>query len=52
MDISGNMPGRGRMDVFYWNATWTTVPGNGWENQALFDYNHRALPALSLFKQP
>jgi arabinogalactan endo-1,4-beta-galactosidase len=26
--------------------------GNGWENQALFDFNNRALPALSLFKNP
>jgi arabinogalactan endo-1,4-beta-galactosidase len=22
--------------------------GNGWENQALFDYNDRALPALTV----
>ncbi|KXK63067.1 arabinogalactan endo-1,4-beta-galactosidase [Micromonospora rosaria] len=51
--------GRG-LGVFYWEPTWTAVTGNGWdpdnpssgngwENQALFDYNDRALPALSVF---
>ncbi|HEY8473410.1 MAG TPA: glycosyl hydrolase 53 family protein [Natronosporangium sp.] len=51
--------GRG-LGVFYWEPTWTAVPGsgwdptdpssgNGWENQALFDYNSRALPAISVF---
>ncbi len=50
--------GRG-CGVFYWDATWTAVPGNGWdpadpasgdawENQALFDFNDRALPAMSV----
>ena len=40
--------GRG-LGAFYWDATWTAVPGNGWdptdpasgnawENQALFDF--------------
>jgi len=53
--------GRG-LGVFYWEPTWTAVPGNGWdptnpssgdgwENQALFDYSSRALPALSVFSQ-
>jgi arabinogalactan endo-1,4-beta-galactosidase len=51
--------GRG-LGVFYWEATWTAVPGNGWdpadpssgngwENQALFGYDDRALPAMSWF---
>jgi arabinogalactan endo-1,4-beta-galactosidase len=51
--------GRG-LGVFYWEPTWTAVPGsgwdptnpnsgNGWENQALFDYNSRALPAIGVF---
>ncbi|MFB0614668.1 glycosyl hydrolase 53 family protein [Streptomyces sp. AGS-58] len=51
--------GRG-LGVFYWEATWTAVPGNGWdpadatsgngwENQALFGYDDRALPSLSWF---
>jgi arabinogalactan endo-1,4-beta-galactosidase len=54
--------GRG-LGVFYWDATWTAVPGNGWEstnpksgnaweNQALFDYNDRALPAMDEFLNP
>jgi len=48
--------GRG-LGAFYWDATWTAVPGNGWdptnpasgdtwENQALFDFNSKALPAM------
>ncbi|MFN2196850.1 MAG: arabinogalactan endo-beta-1,4-galactanase [Anaerolineales bacterium] len=54
--------GRG-LGVFYWDATWTAVPGNGWEstdptsgnaweNQALFDYDDRALPALEEYLFP
>ena len=54
--------GRG-LGVFWWDATWTAVPGNGWdsadpasgngwENQALFDYNDLALPALEEFLNP
>ena len=50
--------GRG-VGVMWWDATWIAVPGNGWdpaqpssgnnwENQALFDYNSRPLPALEL----
>jgi arabinogalactan endo-1,4-beta-galactosidase len=51
----------GAMGVFYWEPTWTAVKGNGWdptnpnsgsqwENQALFDYDGKALPAMSEFK--
>ncbi|MEW6404442.1 MAG: arabinogalactan endo-1,4-beta-galactosidase [Chloroflexota bacterium] len=54
--------GRG-LGVVWWDATWIAVPGNGWDpsnpasgnnwaNQALFDFDHRALPAMSLFKKP
>jgi arabinogalactan endo-1,4-beta-galactosidase len=54
--------GRG-LGVFWWEATWTAVPGNGWdstdpdsgnawENQALFDYDERVLPALDEFLNP
>jgi arabinogalactan endo-1,4-beta-galactosidase len=54
--------GRG-LGIFYWDATWTAVPGNGWdstdpksgnawENQALFDYDERALPAMGEFLNP
>jgi arabinogalactan endo-1,4-beta-galactosidase len=49
------------LGVFYWEPTWTAVKGNGWdptnpgsgcqwENQALFDYNGKALPAMKEFK--
>ncbi len=45
----------------WWEGTWTAVPGNGWdperpasgngwENQALFDFEGRPLPALSKFR--
>jgi arabinogalactan endo-1,4-beta-galactosidase len=48
------------LGVFYWEPAWTAVPGggwdptdptsgDGWENQALFDYSGRALPALKVF---
>ncbi|MFJ2814844.1 MULTISPECIES: glycosyl hydrolase 53 family protein [unclassified Streptomyces] len=51
--------GRG-LGVFYWEATWTAVNGNGWdpadassgnawENQALFGYDDRALPSMAWF---
>ncbi|WP_320777429.1 arabinogalactan endo-1,4-beta-galactosidase [Streptomyces sp. CRN 30] len=52
--------GRG-LGVFYWESTWTAVTGNGWdpadpasgngwENQALFGYDDRALPAMEWFR--
>jgi arabinogalactan endo-1,4-beta-galactosidase len=54
--------GRG-LGIFYWDATWTAVKGNGWdpadpksgnswENQALFGYKNQALPAMNGFKTP
>jgi len=54
--------GRG-LGVFYWDATWTAVTGNGWdstdpgsgnawENQALFDFDERLLPAVEEFLNP
>jgi arabinogalactan endo-1,4-beta-galactosidase len=50
------------LGVFYWEPTWTAVDGagwdpadptsgDGWENQALFDYSGRALPALRVFDE-
>jgi arabinogalactan endo-1,4-beta-galactosidase len=50
------------LGVFYWEPTWTAAEGagwdpadpasgDGWENQALFDYRDRALPALSVFQR-
>jgi arabinogalactan endo-1,4-beta-galactosidase len=52
--------GRG-LGAFYWDATWTAVEGNGWdptdpssgnawENQALFDFDGRALPAMDQYR--
>lgn len=60
--VRGVSNGRG-LGVFYWDATWTAFPGNGWdstdpksgnawENQALFDFDSRALPALGEFLNP
>ncbi|NUM47337.1 MAG: glycosyl hydrolase 53 family protein [Anaerolineales bacterium] len=54
--------GRG-LGVFYWDATWTAVEGNGWdntdpasgnawENQALFDFEGIVLPALDEYLSP
>jgi arabinogalactan endo-1,4-beta-galactosidase len=63
MTIVWAVPNGHGLGVMWWDATWTAVPGNGWdparpnsgnnwENQALFDFQNRALPAMSLFKQP
>jgi arabinogalactan endo-1,4-beta-galactosidase len=57
------VPGGRGLGVFYWDATWTAVPGNGWdstnpefgnawENQALFDFDDRVLPALDEYLNP
>jgi arabinogalactan endo-1,4-beta-galactosidase len=54
--------GRG-LGVFYWDAAWTAVDGNGWdntdpssgnawENQALFDYDGVILPAFDEYLSP
>jgi arabinogalactan endo-1,4-beta-galactosidase len=51
----------GAIGFFYWEPTWTAIKGNGWdpanpnsgcqwENQALFDYKNRALPAMHEFE--
>lgn len=63
MSIVRAIPNGRGIGIFYWDATWTSVPGNGWdpthpemennwENQILFDYNNRPLPAMSLFGKP
>ena len=63
MTIVRAVPNRHGRGVFYWDATWTAVPGNGWdpadpssgngwENQALIDYETHALPAMNLFNRP
>ncbi len=61
LSIVRAVPNGHGLGVFYWDATWTGVPGNGWdpadptsgnawENQALFDFDERPLPALKEFK--
>jgi arabinogalactan endo-1,4-beta-galactosidase len=63
MSVVRAVPDRRGLGIFYWDATWTAVPGNGfdpahpelgnnWENQALFDFQNRPLPAMGLFGKP
>lgn len=51
----------GAIGVFYWEPTWIATPGNGWDptnpnsgdgwdNQALFNWSGVANPAIALFK--
>ncbi|MEV0621603.1 arabinogalactan endo-1,4-beta-galactosidase [Nonomuraea sp. NPDC050404] len=58
-DIVRAVPNGLGLGLFTWEATWTGVrgngwdpadpsSGNGWENQALFDYGDRALPAMAV----
>lgn len=60
MNIVEAVPNGCGLGVFSWEATWTAVPGNGWdptdpssgngwENQALFGYDDRALPEMNWF---
>ncbi|MGW2781172.1 glycosyl hydrolase 53 family protein [Streptomyces populi] len=60
MNIVEAVPNSRGLGVFYWEATWTAVTGNGWdpadaasgngwENQALFGFDDKALPAMSVF---
>lgn len=61
MNIVSQIPNDHGLGVFYWDGTWTAVDGNGWdptdpsagnawENQALFNFDGEALPALSEFQ--
>jgi arabinogalactan endo-1,4-beta-galactosidase len=63
MSIVRAVPDGHGLGVFWWDATWIAVPGNGWdstdpksgnawENQALFDFNNQALPALGEYLHP
>ncbi|MFZ2095934.1 MAG: arabinogalactan endo-1,4-beta-galactosidase [Anaerolineales bacterium] len=63
MTIVRAVPDGHGLGIVWWEATWTAVPGNGWdpavpcsgnnwENQALFDFQCRPLPAMSLFNMP
>lgn len=60
LSIVRGIPGGRGLGAFYWDATWTAVAGNGWdpadpasgnawENQAMFDFDDRALPVMSEF---
>ena len=51
MDIVREIPNGHGLGIMWWDATWTAVKGNGWENQALFDFDNRALPAMKMFDQ-
>ena len=59
-DVVASVPGGRGLGFVYWEPTWTAVTGagwdpadpasgNGWENQALFDFDGRALPGLDVF---
>ncbi|MGX1501924.1 UNVERIFIED_CONTAM: arabinogalactan endo-1,4-beta-galactosidase [Streptomyces graminofaciens] len=58
MNVVEAVPNGRGMGVVYWEPAWTAVTGNGWdpadpssgngwENQALFDYENRLLPAAN-----
>jgi len=56
VDMAKAIPNRQGVGVFYWGGEWiSTGPedtdGSAWENQALFDFNSEALPALKVFKR-
>ncbi|MHA7210057.1 glycoside hydrolase family 53 protein [Arthrobacter sp. MDT1-65] len=59
-DVVASAPGGRGIGVVSWEPAWTAVEGNGWdpadpasgnawENQAMFDFDGRALPALAGF---
>jgi arabinogalactan endo-1,4-beta-galactosidase len=47
IDATASAGGSG---VFWWAAEWIPAPGlkSNWDNQTLFDFNGKALPALSI----
>ncbi|MFE9046383.1 arabinogalactan endo-beta-1,4-galactanase [Streptomyces sp. NPDC007818] len=58
MNVVEAVPAGRGLGVVYWEPAWTAVTGNGWdptdpssgngwENQALFDYDSRLLPAAA-----
>ncbi|MGW7286253.1 glycosyl hydrolase 53 family protein [Streptomyces sp. NPDC054847] len=58
MNVVEAVPNGRGLGVVYWEPAWTAVSGNGWdpadpasgngwENQALFDYDNRLLPAAN-----
>ncbi|TDT72039.1 arabinogalactan endo-1,4-beta-galactosidase [Hypnocyclicus thermotrophus] len=59
MDIIYNVPNNRGKGFFYWGAEWIPIKnsgwkigeGNAWENQAMFDFNGKALETLNIFKE-
>lgn len=57
MAAVSQVPNNKGLGVFYWEpdwipvvgAGWKTGEGDGWENQALFDFNGNALPSIDVF---
>lgn len=58
MEAVQEVPNGKGLGIFYWEpdwipvegAAWKTGEGDGWENQAMFDYKGNALPSLDVFK--
>jgi arabinogalactan endo-1,4-beta-galactosidase len=61
MTVVRAVPAQRGLGIFYWEPTWIAIPGNGWdpadpasgnewENQALFNFEHRPTMALNEFK--
>lgn len=59
IEAVAQVPGQRGRGVFYWEPDWIPVrgvgwrtgEGNAWENQAMFDFNGRALPSLQVFRR-
>lgn len=57
--VLGELPAGKGLGVFWWEPGWQAVPGagwrtgdgNGWENQAWFDFQGRALRSASTFSR-
>ncbi len=63
MNIIRAIPNGHGLGIMWWDATWTAVKGNGWdpsqpssgnnwENQALFDFDGKVLPAMNEYLNP
>ena len=57
MLVSSIKKSSGGAGFIYWGGEWiaykgtTSTSGSPWENQALFDFNGKALPVMDIFKQ-
>jgi arabinogalactan endo-1,4-beta-galactosidase len=58
MEAVAQVPNGKGLGIFYWEPDWIPVDGagwkdgegNGWDNQAMFDFQGNALPSLDVFK--